>query len=270
MQKKLFAMMMDIDKICKDNDIEYYLIYGSAIGAVRHEGFIPWDDDLDIAMTDENYFKFLKVCEEELDKNKYFLQTDKTEKNYFLSFAKIRDITTTLINENNVDVDMTYGIYIDIFPLVGVPKNKIKRFFLKVNRAFMLSSNVNIINNPILKFVFKVLLKIFGKKRMLEYSTKNCFKYKCSECDTWISICDGDGFELNEVEKKVMGKPKYVKFETSKLPIPNDHDTYLKKIYGDYMRIPSEEDIKKKEHTPYFLDLDLPYAEYKKRKEEND
>ena len=131
LQSKIFEMLKDIDKLCKENDIEYYLISGSALGAVRHKGFIPWDDDLDIGMTDENYFKFLKICEEKLDKDKYFVQTPKTEKNYYLSFAKIRDITTTLVEENNVDIDITYGVYIDVFPFVGVPNNKMNRNILK-------------------------------------------------------------------------------------------------------------------------------------------
>lgn len=270
LQLRLLEMAKDIDKLCKENDIEYYLMYGSTIGAVRHEGFIPWDDDFDIGMTDENYFKFLQVCEEKLDKKKYFVQTQEKEENYYMSFAKIRDITTTLINEMNADKEMTYGIYIDVFPLVGVPSSKIKRGVLKVNRAFMLSANANVIRNKFLKFIFDIILKIFGKKRIIKYCTKQCFKYKCKDYDNWISICDGDGFELNEVRREVMGKPKYVKFENIELPIPEDHDTYLRRIYGDYMRIPSPEEIKRKEHTPYFLDLNLPYEEYKKRIKKDD
>jgi len=270
LQLKMLEMVKDIDKLCKENNIEYYLFYGSALGAVRHKGFIPWDDDFDIAMTDDNYYSFLKACEEQLDKNKYYVQTSEKEEKYYLSFAKIRDITTTLIEEKNADIDITYGIYIDIFPLVGVPENKIKRSLLKINRAFMLSANINVINNKLLNLIFGIILKIFGKKRVIKYCTKQCFKYKCKDYNNWISICDGDGFEINEVRKEVMGKPKYVKFENMKLPIPEDHDTYLRKTYGDYMKIPSQEEIKRKEHTPYFLDLNLPYIKYKKRIKNND
>jgi len=262
LQLKMLEMMKVIDEICKKNNIEYYLVYGSALGAVRHKGFIPWDDDFDIAMTDDNYYRFLEICENELDKNKYYVQTPEKEKNYYLSFSKIRDITTTLIEESNNDKDITYGVFIDIFPLVGVPENKIKRNILKINRAFMLSANINVINNSLLKLIFKIILKLFGKKRILNYCTKQCFKYKAKDHDVWISICDGDGFERNEVSKDVMGKPKYVEFEDIKLPIPNKFSKYLEHFYGDYMKIPSEEEIKNKEHTPYFIDLNMPYEEY--------
>lgn len=270
MQLKMLDMIKDIDKLCKENDIEYYLVYGSCLGAVRHKGFIPWDDDLDIGMTYDNYIKFLDLCEKELNKNKYYVQRPEKEKNYYLSFSKIRDITTTLIEERNHDIDIVYGLYIDVFPLVGVPSNKIKKMMLKINRAFMLSANINIINNKVLKFVFNVMLKIFGKKRILKYSTKKCFKYKCSDCDEWVSICDGDGFEKNICNKKIYGKPNYVEFEDTKLPVPQDCNKYLTGIYDNYMKIPSKEQIKKYEHTPYFLDLNLSYSKYIKNKKEKD
>ena len=150
LQLKLLEIAKYIDKLCQENDIEYYVIYGSALGAVRHKGFIPWDDDFDIGMTYPNYLKFLKVYEEKVDKKKYFLQTLESEPNYYLSFAKFRDITTTLIEEANKDIPITYGVYVDIFPIVGVPNNKFKRALLKINRAFALSANINVINNKFL------------------------------------------------------------------------------------------------------------------------
>lgn len=265
----MLDMIKDIDVLCKKYDIKYYIAYGSCIGAVRHKGFIPWDDDFDISMTDDNYFKFLSICEKELDKEKYYVQTYEKEEKYYLSFAKIRNIQTTLIEEKNSDIDITYGVYIDVFPLVGVPKNKFKRLLLKVNRAFMLSSNINVINNKFLRFVFNLLLKTFGRKRLLKYATKRCFKYKCSDCREVVSIADGDGFEKNIIDKSVLGNYKYVPFEDTYLPIPEGYDTYLRNIYGDYMQIPSPEQIKKSEHTPYFLDLNLPYSEYKKKRGKN-
>lgn len=265
LQLKILDIVKDIDKLCRENNIEYYILYGSALGAIRHKGFIPWDDDFDIGMTYDNYKKFLNVCEKKLDKNKYYVQTYEKEKNYYLSFAKIRDITTTLIEESNKNIDIIRSVYVDVFPLVGVPNNKYKENILKINRAFMLSANNNIINNKLLSGIFKVILKIFGKEKILNYTTKRCFKYKVSESDYLVSITDGDGYTQNKLKKEVFGKPKYVPFEDTMLPVPEDADTYLKNIYGDYMKIPSKKQIKAREHTPYFLDFNLPYDEYKKR-----
>jgi len=264
LQLKLLEIVKYFDKLCRENDIEYYVIYGSALGAVRHKGFIPWDDDFDVGMTYENYLKFIKVCETKLDKKKYFLQTPETEPNYYLSFAKLRDITTTLVEEGNKDKDITYGVYIDIFPFVGVPKNIIKRSILKINRAFTLSANQNIINNKVLAFIFKIILKICGKKNILKICRKKCVKYSTNDYDTWCCIFDGDGFEINMTSKKIMGKPTKVKFEDTLLPIPEDYHTYLTHIYNDYMQIPSDIEIKNKEHTRYILDLNHSYDEYLK------
>ena len=262
LQLRILDIVKDVDKICRENDIDYYILYGSALGAIRHQGFIPWDDDFDIGMTFDNYVKFLEICEKKLDKNKYYVQTPEKEKNYYLSFSKIRDIRTTLIEEGNENIDIVRSVYIDVFPLVGIPNNKIKERILKINRAFMLSANMNVINNKFLRCIFDIILKIFGRRKILKYTTKRCFKY--NDCEYWCSIADGDGYIQNKIKREIYGKPKYVKFEDIMLPVPENTDKYLKNIYGDYMKIPSEEQIKFREHTPYYLNFDLPYDEYKK------
>lgn len=264
LQLRILDIVKDVDKICRENDIDYYILYGSALGAIRHQGFIPWDDDFDIGMTFDNYVKFLEICEKKLDKNKYYVQTPEKEKNYYLSFSKIRDIRITLIEEGNENIDIVRSVYIDVFPLVGIPNNKIKERILKINRAFMLSANMNVINNKFLRCIFDIILKIFGRRKILKYTTKRCFKYNTNDCEYWCSIADGDGYIQNKIKREIYGKPKYVKFEDIMLPVPENTDKYLKNIYGDYMKIPSEEQIKFREHTPYYLNFDLPYDEYKK------
>ena len=266
LQLKMLEMIKYIDKICKKNNIEYYIIFGSALGAIRHKGFIPWDDDFDIGMTYDNYLKFIEVCNKQLDKNKYFLQSKDTEKEYYLSFMKLRDITTTLIEEGNHDKNITYGVYIDIFPIVGVPKNRFKRKFIEINRAFAMSADINVINNKILSTIFQILKKIIGRDRIVKICTKNCIKYSCNDYDDWCCIFDGDGMKINMTTKEIMGKPKYVEFEDTKLPVPERTEEYLKHIYGDFMKIPSEEEIKQKEHTRIVLDLEHSYEEYLKMK----
>lgn len=263
LQLCILDMVKDIDKICKKHNIEYYLAYGSCLGAVRHQGFIPWDDDFDIILKYDQYLKFIDACKKELDKEKYFVQTPETEPNYYLSFAKIRNIKTTLIEEGNKFENITNGVYIDVFPLVGYPKNRVKQKILEINRAFALSANRNVINNKFLYNIFKIFLNIFGKKKVLEFCTKQCLKYNCDECEQIISIFDGDGVKIGLTSNKILGKPNYVQFEDMKLPIAEDYDTYLKNLFGDYMKIPSKEQIEFKTHTPYILDLKHSYREYK-------
>lgn len=268
LQLKILEMVKDVDKLCKKHKIPYYLAYGSVLGAVRHKGFIPWDDDFDIIMKYDDYKKFISICQKELDSKKYFVQTLDTDPNYYLTFGKIRNIETTLIEENNKDEKMVNGVYIDIFPIVGYPEGKLKQIVLNINRAFLLSANRNVINNKILQFVFKIILKIFGKERIIKYCYKECVKYNCDDCDKVVSIFDGDGMKINLTSNDILGKPKRVVFEDMKLPIPEKYDKYLKHIYGDYMKLPSEEAIIASTHTPYFLDLEKHYEidEIKKKK----
>ncbi len=174
LQLKLLEIIEYLDNFWKENAIEYYIVYGSCLGAVRHQGFIPWDDDFDIGMTLENYNKFIKVCKTKLDTTRFFLQTLETESNYSLSFAQLRDINTTLVEESNNNIPITYGVYIDTFPFVGVPKGKIAKKLLEINRAFTLSANINIINNKFLYSVFRIVLKLVGGKIVsLLYCTSN-------------------------------------------------------------------------------------------------
>lgn len=264
LQLKILEMIKDIDIVCKKNNIPYYLAYGSCLGAVRHNGFIPWDDDFDICLKYEDYKKFIDVCKKDLDPSKYFVQTLETDPNYYLSFAKIRNIQTTLIEENNKFENMVNGVYVDVFPLVGYPNTKFKKNLFDINRAFALSANRNVINNKFLYFIFKIILKIFGKKNIIKHCTKQCLKYKCENCNQIISVFDGDGIQINLTSNEVLGQPTYVKFEDTMLPIPENYDLYLKNVYGDYMKLPNQTQIDAKTHTPYLLDLNHSYDEYRK------
>ena len=255
LQLVMLEMIKDIDQLCISNNIEYSLAYGSVLGAVRHKGFIPWDDDLDIMMTYDNYLKFIDCCEKQLDNKKYFVQNDKTEPNFYLSFTKIRNIQTTLIEQSNKDEDITFGVYIDVFPLVGCPNNKLKRKYLKLCRAFAMSVDRNIINNKMLKFIFKVIKLIVGKKILLKIAYGKCVKNKCENEEELCCIFDGDDFYKNIVKKNDIFPVIRVDFEDTKLPIPNNYHDYLSKLYGDYMQIPSDEEIEKSTHTPYYINL---------------
>ena len=116
LQQLILLIAKEIARICDKYNIDYYLDGGSMLGAVRHKGFIPWDDDFDIAMKRSDFERFLQVCEKELDKNKYFLQTEWSEKNYCFSFAKVQLIGTHFIEEFSKDADVKHGIFADIFP----------------------------------------------------------------------------------------------------------------------------------------------------------
>ena len=116
LHKKILEIAKYFDKFCKENNIVYYLMGGTALGAIRHKGFIPWDDDYDVFMDYKNYRKFLKIAEEKLDKNRYYFQKEDT-KEWPMYFSKIRMNNTAFIEKDVMGRDMHHGIYIDIMCL---------------------------------------------------------------------------------------------------------------------------------------------------------
>ena len=128
-------MLLKVDEICRLNNIRYYLIGGSALGAVRHKGFIPWDDDVDIGMFRRDYDQFLDIADKFLD-NKYFLQTNRTDPDYHGPYAKLRANNTTYIEKvsRSLGAKIHQGIFIDIFPLDNVPD---KKLLLKLQLTLM-------------------------------------------------------------------------------------------------------------------------------------
>ena len=118
-----FDIMQQIDSICRAHDLTYFAIGGSVLGAVRHQGFIPWDDDIDIGMPRKDYEEFLKYASEELPKG-YFLQTFFTEKKSPFYFAKVRKDNTKFVEYYLRDLDIHQGLFVDIFPFDNVPVNE--------------------------------------------------------------------------------------------------------------------------------------------------
>lgn len=127
MQIIQLGMLKEVDRICKKHNIKYCIIAGTLLGAVRHGGYIPWDDDADIAMLREEYDKFCKVCEQELNQNKFYFQNHKNTKGYRWGYGKLRRKGTTFIRKGQEHMPYESGVFIDIFPLDSVPNSKSMR-----------------------------------------------------------------------------------------------------------------------------------------------
>jgi lipopolysaccharide cholinephosphotransferase len=243
------SILKDFIKICEENELDYFLYGGSLIGAIRHEGFVPWDDDIDVIMYREDYEKFLKIMHEHpLDKYEV-LSTDYT-KDYFLLFSKMM-LKNTIFEEWWVNqVDFELGIYIDIFVLDYLSNNKIKRFFqIKISRLckhLMALSIVKFINYPfftqtlanlihgLIKF-FRVPPNFFTKKAI-----KNLTKYQNENCEM---ICDITVKKEPAIYLNKDYRPaKKLKFEDIEVSVPNNYDKVLTTLYGDYMKLPPIEE----------------------------
>ncbi len=259
-----------VDKICRDNNIKYFLDSGTLIGAVRHKGFIPWDDDLDIAMPRNDYNRFLKIAQELLGDN-YFLQTYKTD-DYPYPFARVRKNCTYIEESRFKNLNMNKGIYIDIFPLDNLPNNKIKRvlFLNKIKFLYKLGvvadkrviySHHSKKKNILKKFIrFFIAIFFFNKDKIYKILDKNMQKYKDFKSKNFLNI--SSSMNLYKKYKKGESYPCHswikdiieIDFEGYRFFSPENYDEYLKEFYGDYMQLPPEEERKPGHSLSYSID----------------
>ena len=246
MQEEMLKIMKLIDKICVENNISYMLAWGTALGAVRHKGFIPWDDDADVSMLYEDYLKFIDVCmRKDVLPDGYILQTYETDKKYPFLFAKIRNTNTEVREEAFEGLGMQEGIWIDIFPAVDISNKKIikkiqkkmliignwlchKYYFLNNNKFVREHHSHLRLKRWILRCMPDALIQKSVKLIMQTMSTKKC---KHSEYVVSIGICH----DIYIVPKKIYMKCSYMQFEDTQLMVSEHYDEYLTLLYGDYM-----------------------------------
>jgi lipopolysaccharide cholinephosphotransferase len=234
------SILIEFDRICRKYCIPYFLDSGTALGAVRHNGFIPWDDDIDIGMLRIHYDKFLLIAKYEIDKKKYFLQTKKTDKNYNKLHLKIRMNNTVFLEEENVNRDMHNGVFIDIYPFDKLP-NYGSRYFIKINQIFQRmvvyadKGKCNKVNQ--VKFIISKLIIISNVQQKFDWL---CKLFKNSKAKQIIS------YSYNIIEQvpfpsRWFKEVKEIEFEGKKFFIMSAYHDYLKAMYGDYMTFPSPE-----------------------------
>lgn len=236
-QLRMFEMLRFIDEVCRRHHIRYWLCSGTLLGAVRHGGFIPWDDDLDIEMLREDYERFVKVME--VEKNgRYDLQTHRTDPDYFAPYGKVRDLRSTIKEDNTNDWYYKYhGAYIDVFimdpssseflcKLAGFMQDKL---LYGANRTLKKWWGRKLYFSVAYPLLYKVLFPLFrclgkmGAHGQLRHTPGSCFLSPREEKDI---------FPLGELM-----------FEGGIFPVPGNYDAYLTKIYGCYMSLPDLDKI---------------------------
>jgi lipopolysaccharide cholinephosphotransferase len=220
-KKVMLDILIEFDHVCKKHGLIYWLDYGTMLGAIRHNGFIPYDDDIDIAMPRSDYEKFLKIYHKELP-HPLFLQIKKSDPAFPQYYAKIRNTETIFIEheEEGKKIKYNQGIFIDIFPVnfIDIHISFIYKSlcflgkFLKNNRIYIKYLNINI---------YKYHIFLLNKL----HSQNGDLLIKGPEIDP----------EIKFFEKKDFFPLKDVKFESHRFPVPHNHDKYLTELYGDYM-----------------------------------
>ena len=247
-QEEELKLLKKIIKICGENEIPYFALGGTLLGAVRHKGFIPWDDDIDLGIPRSYYDRLISLImddEEILEKNIINLNV--------LQFKKKDGI---LIN------DKVYDIYIDLFPLDGTPKQKWERnlfltkfLFFRTLYKLSIVDHLNIVNrgklgNFIVNFMKKTHLdKILNTDRIINKVHKIAETYSFEE-SSYVGNILGRYRKKEIVKKNIFGEGVLLPFEDIEINCPVDYDAYLKRIYGNYMQVPSVE-----ERIPHFEEV---------------
>ena len=263
-QNKILEIMKYIDKLCRKNNVVYYIMGGTALGAVRHGGFIPWDDDLDIFMTPDQYCKF-KDAFEKAGSDLYFLQEWRTAEKY-LEYSKVRMNGTTFIEkafENRRD--MHHGIYVDIMILHKVPNNKFIQYLVYFESKFVTLyalSQRNWTPKTKLQAAALKLLKIMPCRLLADIFYKRIYRYdsmtKNYKYCYWITPAK---FKSGLFEPDFFADPVDIKFEDTFLLGSKKIKDYLKYRYGDYMKLPSAEQQRAAVHALKY-DVNRDYKEY--------
>ena len=267
-RKKIWAVLLDMlikfDSVCKKNGLTYYLIDGSLLGAIRHKGFIPWDDDIDVTMPRVDYDKLQTLSKEFL--YPYFLQTPYTDSGYFYSFLKIRNSNTTGLNEAFKYQGFNQGLFLDIFPLddvIDVEKgedvyNTIRELCIS-NSAFMRLSNPNYKGVELDYLRKRASIDPLNTYEKIHSLATQFNRKKAGYVSHWALTL----YPYSKIVwcKDDFDKVIYWEFEGRQFPIPIGFDRTLKITYGDYSQFPPFEK-RGVQHDNVIFDPDKSYLEY--------
>lgn len=269
--KKIWAVEIDLylefARICDKYGIKYQIFGGSLLGAVRHKGYIPWDDDLDVAMTRDEYRKFIEVAPKELSEP-YFLQTALTDRKFFCSYARLRNSKTTGVIEWFADKDYNNGIYLDIYLLDGhaesylqnLVQQKLRWIAEKLIMATACPKNAGAAARKLYALIRPVAKLIPWERRVAFYDWTMTLYNKNPK--VWNQNTHGGYRYRYCIRAEHWNEMTRIPFEWFDVPAPKDFDGVLKGIYGDYMQLPPVETRGKWHEGLVKFDPELSYEDW--------
>lgn len=252
-REKLHAQQIqligELRRICEKHGLRWYITAGTLLGAVRHKGFIPWDDDMDIAMPREDYDRLSAVCQKELGEE-FFFQDEKSDPGYMYYFSKIRKNGTRVQEPSLKGANMHEGIYIDIFPLDVCPQ---KDWAGNLYFGLMKVLNIAVLYKTVPGFYYafnKPLAKIpVTAARVLSHRALSRCRDKLRKLvdklcrgDRLCTVCGAHGYPRETYDKSWFAESVLLEFEGDRYPAPAEWDALLTNMYGDYMTPPPIEE----------------------------
>ena len=263
LQARLVPMLECIDKVCREHHLRYYLWAGTMLGAVRHKGFIPWDDDMDICMPRPDYDLLLAHCHEWMPAP-FEVVGPHNRSDYPYPFAKVEDSSTTVLERP--DFNFPEGIYVDIIPIDDIPSDKavatkhLKKYKFWRHLLFFRGRDPFKHGKGPRSWWPLLIHKMYSLQQLQDKVQRLMTQYKFDDCE---QVIDYDSVFRGIVAKKILGEPKEYEFEGKKFLGVSDAHQYLTEMYGDYMTPPPKE--KQIQHNFYYINLELPYREFAKQ-----
>lgn len=259
LQKIQLSMLKDFDAVCQKHRISYQLFSGTALGAVRHKGFIPWDDDIDVVMLREDYERFFDSASKELDSNKYYVQREFSE-HWPMFFSKLRLNGTTYIEKyHSHDARIHQGIYIDIFPCDNLSDSRLMQKLQYIASKIVIAKSLytrGYETNSTVKKCFMQFCRILPTEPFKRLCIR---RNDSSSLKVHTFFGGGKKFERSIFLREWFEQSVKMRFEDSEFPVSAHYDEMLRVMYGDYMILPTLEQRVCKRHAA-IVDINKPYT----------
>ena len=264
-QLKLLEILVYFRDFCQENGIKFFLSGGTCIGAIRHKGFIPWDDDVDVMLLREDYDKLLRIWDKKADTSRFICSFTTKNQSTRFPMATVRSVDTTCIYSHSINDDICQGLKIDVEFLDAVPDGKLKRKVHSVCEGLLGLFRTQRIpqRKPFyIKLGCKALLLLFPTQKMRWMVASLCEKYVTK----FNPPKEGGGVRYLQCKihpSHFFNDVEWLDFEGEKMPVVKEYDKFLRTVYGDYMKLPPIDERKPATDNLFFYDLDHSYLDYK-------
>lgn len=269
LQAKELEILKYLRTVCEANHLQFFLGGGSAIGALRHHGFVPWDDDVDVFMPRADYERLYQHWDAYSPNKQYSLCRSSRDQNYRHAAMTLNDDQTTFINFRTADQDVNQGIGIDILPMDLMAETATQRLKQRICAIlFSIYINQRLPDNQgkVLRALTGLPLSIVRnpktRYRMWKWAERHMVKPSFGESQTAVELVTGLKAMMRPLPRKWFKDTKLVAFEDTQMPVAIGVDSYLRLIFGDYMQMPPADQRKAKHHTA-MIDTETPYTAYR-------